>query len=105
MTDQKKWKQYGSGNLRLYRHRTDKSKRRMVLRNNVGKVQFNVSIYPNMRFDMNTKNKGGSIKKYITFSAVEDPKEGPKLVMFLVGKDVADELFGHLQALAKKTNP
>ena len=44
------WKKFGAGVLRVYKH-NETSKHRVVIRNEIGKVQFNVGISKGMKFD------------------------------------------------------
>ena len=93
------WNKLGVGVLRLYSNKKTQ-KKRMVLRNEVGKVMFNVAIGKGMQFKKSSqKTKKGEVW-HVGFMAVEDAKEGPKQVMLNVKKEVVDEFHEKLEEVA-----
>lgn len=98
MTDGK-WTKLGVGVLRLYSNKKTEMKR-MVLRNEVGKVMFNVAIGKGMKFIKSSqKTKKGEVWR-VRFMAVEDEKEGAKQIMLNVKKEDVDEFHDKLEELA-----
>jgi hypothetical protein len=96
----KEWKKYGAGLCRLYRHKTT-SKHRIVMRNEIGKVQFNVGVSAEMTFTKEVKNgKKGSIG-FVKFIGIEDAEEGPKPIMLQVQPNNVDELHSALEGMKK----
>ena len=89
--EDKTWKKFGAGILRLYRHKTT-SKHRMVIRNEIGKVQFNVGISKGMTFDKIIKNGKQGKATFAKFMAVEDASKGPEAFMLQVKPDCLDKL-------------
>lgn len=94
-----KWNKLGVGVLRLYSNNKTEMKR-MVLRNEVGKVMFNVAIGKGMQFKKSSqKTKKGEVWR-VGFMAVEDEKEGAKQIMLNVKKEDVDEFHEKLEELA-----
>ena len=91
------WKKYGTGVLRVYKH-NQTMKHRMVIRNEIGKVQFNVAIYDGMKFDKVIKDTKKGKSTYVSFSAVEDSDKGLESFMIQVKAEYLDKLY---DALAK----
>lgn len=89
--EDKKWKKFGAGVLRLYRHKTT-SKHRMVIRNEIGKVQFNVAISKGMTFEKIIKDGKQGKATFAKFVAVEDASRGPEAFMLQVKPDCLDKL-------------
>lgn len=89
--EDKKWKKFGAGVLRLYRHKTT-SKHRMVIRNEIGKVQFNVAISKGMTFEKIIKDGKQGKATFAKFFAVEDASRGPEAFMLQVKPDCLDKL-------------
>jgi hypothetical protein len=89
--EDKTWKKFGAGILRLYRHKTT-SKHRMVIRNEIGKVQFNVGISKGMTFDKIIKDGKQGKATFAKFMAVEDASKGPEAFMLQVKPDCLDKL-------------
>lgn len=85
------WKKYGTGVLRLYRHKVS-SKHRMVIRNEIGKVQFNVGVSKGMKFEKVVKDSKKGKVAYIKFVAVEDVSKGMESFMLQVKPDCVDDL-------------
>ena len=92
------WKKYGTGVLRLYRHKTT-SKQRMVIRNEIGKVQFNVGISKGMTFEkiINDTKKGKAT--FVKFGACEDPEKGLEAFMLQVKPEAIDKLHSVLEGM------
>ena len=93
------WKKYGAGVCRLYKHKTT-SKHRLVIRNEIGKVQFNVAVSAKMTFDKVTKDGKKGKTAYVKFFAVVDAAEGPKPITLQVGPG---DLDGFHSALVNMT--
>mmetsp|Transcript_391 Transcript_391/g.592 ORF Transcript_391/g.592 Transcript_391/m.592 type:complete len:485 (-) Transcript_391:115-1569(-) len=91
------WKAYSSGVLRLYRHKENTNKRRMVLRNEAGRVQLNLGITDGMMFQKELNKK----RAFIKFVAVQDQSKGVEKFMLQVKPDGLDVLYGALEDLAK----
>lgn len=91
------WKDFSSGPLRVYQHKTHPTKKRMVLRNDTGKVQLNVSITKGMRFEkVIQKTKG-----FVRFIAIQDENVGVEKFMLAVKVQNVDQLHQTLVDLAK----
>eukprot|EP00586_Coscinodiscus_wailesii_P008132 CAMPEP_0172522766 /NCGR_PEP_ID=MMETSP1066-20121228/293304_1 /TAXON_ID=671091 /ORGANISM="Coscinodiscus wailesii, Strain CCMP2513" /LENGTH=231 /DNA_ID=CAMNT_0013305797 /DNA_START=753 /DNA_END=1448 /DNA_ORIENTATION=- len=80
------WKDLGVGVVRLMKNNKDQSKRRLVMRNSVGKVVMNFSIGKGMTFDKTLSKKGA----YIRFVA---PDEGELRKFMLKLKSECMETF------------
>ena len=89
--ENKTWKKFGAGILRLYRHKTT-SKHRMVIRNEIGKVQFNVGVSKGMAFEKIIKDGKQGKATFAKFFAVEDASKGPEAFMLQVKPDCLDKL-------------
>lgn len=96
--EDKKWKKYGAGVLRLYRHKTT-SKHRMVIRNEIGKVQFNVGISKGMTFEKIIKDGKQGKATFAKFIAIEDARKGPEPFMLQVKPDCLDKLHETLMSM------
>lgn len=92
------WKKYGAGVLRLYRHRVN-SKCRMVIRNDIGKVQFNVGVSKGMKFEKVIKQSKKGPAAYVKFLAVEDASKGLESFMLQVKPDSLDKLHDTLEGM------
>lgn len=96
MTD-KKWKAYSSGVLRLYKSKVSDSSKKIVLRNDSGRVQLNLGIYKGMTFTKAVQKTKG----YVGFAAVADEKAGLEKFQLMVKLEDLDPLFESLKGLAK----
>ena len=94
-TENGAWKKYGTGVLRVYKH-NQTMKHRMVIRNEIGKVQFNVAIYDGMKFDKVIKDTKKGKSTYVSFSAVEDSDKGLESFMIQVKAESLDKLYDAL---------
>jgi len=92
------WKKYGAGVLRLYRHKSN-SKCRMVIRNEIGKVQFNVGVSKGMKFDKVIKDTKKGKCCFVKFFAVEDASKGLESFMLQVKPDCVDKLHSTLEGI------
>jgi len=90
------WKQFATGVIRLYESKDDPSQKRMVMRNEVGKVQLNLSVTTGMKFEKQ-KNKG---KGFVRFLAVQEKEKGVEKFMLQVKGDNVDELHSNLEKMA-----
>mmetsp|Transcript_9015 Transcript_9015/g.12827 ORF Transcript_9015/g.12827 Transcript_9015/m.12827 type:complete len:492 (-) Transcript_9015:163-1638(-) len=97
LDDDNNWVSHAAGVLRLYQHNVT-SKCRIVIRNSVGKVQFNVSLSKKQKF---VKINGKKNKGHIQFIGVRDSDVGVEKLMITVGSDTLDKLFTHLENSAK----
>jgi len=93
-----KWKKYGAGVLRLYRHKVT-SKCRMVIRNEIGKVQFNVGVSNGMKFEKVIKDTKKGKAAFVKFGAVEDASKGLESFMLQVKPDCVDKLHKTLEGM------
>lgn len=96
--ENKAWKKYGTGVLRLYRHRVT-SKHRMVIRNEIGKVQFNVGVSKGMKFEKVIKDTKKGKVAYVKFFAVEDASKGMENFMLQVKPEAVDKLHKTLEGM------
>mmetsp|Transcript_18323 Transcript_18323/g.40740 ORF Transcript_18323/g.40740 Transcript_18323/m.40740 type:complete len:556 (+) Transcript_18323:192-1859(+) len=92
-----KWKAYATGNLRLYRNKTDKSKCKMVMRDSMGKVLLNLGVSKGMMFTKNPPKKG---KGSVAFVAVQDQEKGAEKFMLMTKADNHDALHSKLVELS-----
>ena len=92
------WKAGGVGLLRLYRNNKT-STQRMVLRNDIGKVMFNVAVSKGMVFNKQVQETKKGKKCYVAFGAVEDESEGLKNFMFNVAASDLDTFYEQLQKM------
>mmetsp|Transcript_3057 Transcript_3057/g.6713 ORF Transcript_3057/g.6713 Transcript_3057/m.6713 type:complete len:466 (+) Transcript_3057:177-1574(+) len=92
------WKKYGTGVLRLYRHKVS-SKHRMVIRNEIGKVQFNVGVSKGMKFEKVVKSSKKGQVAFIKFLAVEDASKGMEPFMLQVKPECVDKLHDSLNGI------
>jgi len=95
----KQWKKYGAGMLRCYRHKIS-NKHRLVIRNEIGKVQFNVGVSKGMMFDKVTKDGKKGKTAFVKFMAVEDASKGPEQFMLQVKPECLDSLHDILKSMA-----
>lgn len=93
------WQKFGKGTLRLY-HNTVTDKKRMVLRNGVGKVMFNVGISKGMPFNKDSIKSENGVKSHVKFMAVENDSEGLKHFMLNVKPDYVDKFHEELEKMA-----
>lgn len=92
------WKDLGVGVARLMRHLTDKKKKRLVMRNSVGKVSLNFAIGVGMQFEKVTAGKKGS---FVRFLAKESPdNDEAEKFMLKVKPDHLDKLYETLTSFA-----
>lgn len=94
------WKGGGVGLLRLYRNNKT-STQRMVLRNDIGKVMFNVAVSKGMVFNKKVKETKKGKKCHVTFGAIEDESEGFKNFMFNVAASDLDTFYDQLEMMTK----
>jgi len=92
------WKKYGTGVLRLYRHNVT-SKHRMVIRNEIGKVQFNVGVSRGMKFEKVVKDTKRGKNAFVKFYAVEDAGRGMESFMLQVKPESVDKLHETLEGM------
>ena len=93
------WKKRDIGALRVYRHKVTRT-HRMAVRNEYGKVHFNVAVSSGMKFEKVEKNgKGGKKVTYVRFVAVEEESKGGELFMLQVKPESLDELHNLLTSL------
>lgn len=93
-----KWKKYGTGVLRLYRHKTT-SKQRMVIRNEIGKVQFNVAVSKGMTFEKKIVSSKKGKATFVRFVACEDPDKGLESFMIQTKAESLDKLHSTLEGM------
>ena len=92
------WKKYGTGVLRVYKHKQT-SKHRVVIRNSIGKVQFNVAISKGMKFDKVIKDGKKGKSTFVSFGAVEDMAKGMESFMIQVKPESVDALHDALSKI------
>jgi hypothetical protein len=97
--EDKQWKKYGAGMLRCYRHKIS-NKHRLVIRNEIGKVQFNVGVSRGMMFDKIAKDGKKGKTAFVKFMAVEDASKGPEQFMLQVKPECLDSLHDVLKSMA-----
>ena len=85
------WKKYGTGVLRVYKHKQT-SKHRVVIRNSIGNVQFNVAISKGMKCDKVIKDGKKGKSTFVSFGAVEDVAKGMESFMIQVKPESVDAL-------------
>ena len=85
------WKKCGTGVLRVYKHKQT-SKHRVVIRNSIGKVQFNVGLSKGMKFDKVIKDGKKGKSTFVSFGAVEDVAKGMESFMIQVKPESVDAL-------------
>jgi len=93
------WKKFGSGACRLYRHKTT-SKHRLVIRNQIGKVQFNVAVSNKMEFTKEIKDTKKGKLAFVKFMGVMDASEGPVVIVLQVQPEKIDEFHSQLEGLS-----
>ena len=89
----------GTGTLRLQRDLVSDAKR-MVMRNEVGKVMFNVAVGKGMSFEKKSQKTKRGEQWYVCFAAVEDENEGVKSFMLNVAKEDIDKFHEELEKMA-----
>ena len=94
------WKKFGAGVLRVYKH-NETSKHRVVIRNEIGKVQFNVGISNGMKFDKVIKDGKKGKAAYVKFCAVEDASKGLESFMIQLKPESVDKLHDTLAKAAE----
>lgn len=94
------WKKYGTGVLRVYRHKVT-SKHRIVIRNEIGKVQFNVGVSKGMTFEKIIKDGKKGKAAFIRFMAVEDVSKGTQAFMLQVKPECVDGLINILNDIVQ----
>lgn len=93
------WKRLGGGVLRLYRHKAKKAQR-IVIRNEIGKVQFNVAVSNGMEFNKVVQDSRKGRVTYVKFVAVEDALKGPEVFMLQVKPEFLDDFHRLLTDMA-----
>mmetsp|Transcript_27045 Transcript_27045/g.83032 ORF Transcript_27045/g.83032 Transcript_27045/m.83032 type:complete len:123 (+) Transcript_27045:1-369(+) len=83
--DESNWRDLGKGTARLSEHQTTKQ-RRVVVRNDVGKVLMNFKLDPKMAFAKIAKTGA------LTFQAICDPALGPKTYMLRTKSPIDPDL-------------
>jgi uncharacterized membrane protein len=74
----------------------ENGKKRMVMRDEVGKVQLNLSLAKGMEFKLLLKGKNA----FIRFMAVQDSAVGMEQFMYLVKSSKSEEILAELNRLA-----
>jgi hypothetical protein len=90
------WKSYCRALVKVEVHR-ENGKKRMVMRDGIGKVQLNLSLAKGMKFQSVPKGK----KTFIRFTALQDPVVGPENFMYQVKPAVMEEAVAELNRLAE----
>jgi hypothetical protein len=91
------WQIYTAGQLRLYRNKVHPTQQKLVIRNNIGQVQFNVAIQKGMKFMKQVSQKKGSV----TFVACENrDKVMDKFTVSVKVQDI-EQLFTTLESMAQ----
>ena len=67
----------------------------MVLRNDIGKVMFNVAVSKGMVFNKQVQQSKKGKKCYVAFGAIEDESEGFKNFMFNVAASDLDTFYNN----------
>lgn len=93
------WKKIEPNELRLQRNVVS-DKKRMVIRNEVGKVMFNVAVGKGMKFQKKSQKTKKGDQWFVSFAAVEDTNEGIKSFMLNVEKQNVDKLYEELEKMA-----
>ena len=89
------WKGFAPGTLRLTKSKTTQ-KAQMVIRNDSGKVQFNVRVFKGMKFvEQKAKDKG-----HLLFGAIQDEAVGPEKFRLTVKLDDFDGLSQSLKSIS-----
>lgn len=89
------WKQYCKAPVKVEVHK-ENGKKRMVMRDEVGKVQLNLSLAKGMEFKLLLKGKNA----FIRFMAVQDSAVGMEQFMYLVKSSKSEEILAELNRLA-----
>jgi len=108
LLDDKKWKGYGAMSMQLLQNKKDSTFHRIVCRNDVGKVQFNMRVVKNMQFTRtSTKDvKTGKVTRgAISFMGMAegDAAGKPGMYMLKVRIEQLDELHKHLESMAENS--
>lgn len=96
MKEDKTWKDFSAGKLRLFRHKTTQNCG-LVLRNEYGSVQLNLAIGKGMAFEKRAGKKSGNVQ----FAAVQDSAAGLELFAIAVKLESLDALHNSLEEMAK----
>lgn len=96
MKEEKIWKDFSAGPLRLTRNKTTK-KCGIVLRNEYGNVQLNLAVSKGMTFSKISNKRIGSVK----FAAVQDSDVGFESFLLVVRPEQLDKLHETLEEMAK----
>jgi len=94
--DEKIWKDFSAGRLRLFRHKITK-KCGIILRNEYGNVQLNLTVSQGMTFSKMPGKRIGSVK----FAAVQDSAIGFESFLLVVRPEQLDKLHETLEEMAK----
>ena len=97
--DNKVPKKFAKGTLKLQEHKEDSMNRRAVMRNETGKVVFNVAISKGLTFEKRSDKARNQHR--IIFNAVEDAKRGPEMFMLRCKEERIDELHKKLISMAQ----
>jgi len=95
--DEKKWKTYAPGTLRLLKSKSGATNKIVIRDSTLGKVLFNVGVFKGMKFIAPQKAKGTAS---IRFFAVQDESSGLEQFCLVVKDESADGLFENLKKLA-----
>jgi len=90
------WKDLGGGVVRLLQHKTKPSLKRILMRNQIGKVQLNVAVGKKMKFERILKAKTG----FVRFVAKEEGSDNVSSLMIKTTKTDIDPLYNHLVEMA-----
>lgn len=94
------WKGRGSGTLRVYKNKLLANKKRLVIRNVVGKVQLNVSLANGMTFQKVVPKRASKNASFQFHAKLEEGKE-MTLIMISVAHDKIIALLNILETLTK----
>jgi len=89
------WTSFSKGNLQVQLKKSDNSKKRVVVRDSIGKVLLNIMI-TNLQFTGRKKNN----KAYIIFHALRDQTKGMEQMMLQCFPAEYDGLLAKLQAMS-----
>ena len=70
-----------------------------MLRNAIGKVQFNVAISSDMTFNKELKDTKKGKRAFVKFIGIENVDEGPRPIIFEVGPHDIDQFHSKLEAM------
>jgi hypothetical protein len=94
--EEKVWKSYSVGILRVSKSKSNGSSKLVIRDATVGKVQFNVGVAKGMMVKEPQKSKG---KGNIFFVAIQDPKVGPEKFLLVVKAEDADGLYASMKSI------